>query len=126
MYRTYDAIWGVVDSPYLLQATATNTAALMGFYLPDHPLTYDMFLHWRLTMYAAHVERLKPHHGDNAIFINDGESDANDLRQIFERVEWDTPFPIRRAGNPEPIRYVHIVRCYGYRRYTGLDWSVGG
>ncbi len=87
----------------------------MGFYLPDHPLACDMFLHWRLTMYAAHVERLKPHLGDNAIFINDGESDASDLRQSFERVEWDPPFPIRRAGNPEPIRFVHVVRCYGYR-----------
>ena len=112
--------------PVFVAGNGYQYCALMGFYLPDHPLASDMFLHWRLTMYAAHVERLKLHYGDNAIFINDGESDAGDLRQIFERVEWEPPFPIRRAGNPEPIRYVHLVRCYGYRRYTGLNWSVGG
>ena len=112
--------------PVFVAGNGYQYCALMGFYLPDHPLACDMFLHWRLTMYAAHVERLKPHLGDNAIFINDGESDAGDLRQSFERVEWDPPFPIRRAGNPDPIRFVHVVRCYGYRRYNGLDWSVGG
>ncbi len=112
--------------PVFIAGNGYQYCALMGFYLPDHPPTYDMFLHWRLTMYAAHVERLEAHLGDNAIFFNDGESDVNDLRQIFERVEWDPPFPIRRAGSPTPIRYVHIARCYGYRRYTGLNWAVGG
>ena len=112
--------------PVFIAGNGYQYCALMGFYLPDHPPTYDMFLHWRLTMYAAHVERLESHLGDDAIFFNDGESDVNDLRQIFERVEWDPPFPIYRAGNPTPIRYVHIARCYGYRRYTGLNWSVGG
>ena len=48
--------------------------ALMAFYLPDHPPTYDMYLHYRLTMYAAHVERLKLHLGEDANFINDGRA----------------------------------------------------
>ena len=102
--------------------------ALMAFYLPDHPPTYDMYLHYRLTMYAAHVERLKSHLGEDAIFINDGRADDADLRAVFERVEWEEP-PLaiwRRPLNKEPIRFLHIARCYGYRRYTGLDWAVGG
>jgi 4-amino-4-deoxy-L-arabinose transferase-like glycosyltransferase len=102
--------------------------ALMAFYLPDHPLTYDMYLHYRLTMYAAHVERLQLHLGEDAIFINDGRADDADLHAVFERVEWEEPpFLIwRRPLNAEPVRIIHIARCYGYRRYTGLDWAVGG
>ncbi len=101
--------------------------ALMAFYLPDHPPTYDLFLHWRLTMYAAHIEQLKPHLGEDAVFLNDGEADDQDLRAVFERVEWDPPYAIwQRPTYSTPVRYIHIARCYGYRRYTGLDWAVGG
>ncbi|HZO89827.1 MAG TPA: glycosyltransferase family 39 protein [Chthonomonadaceae bacterium] len=101
--------------------------ALMAFYLPDHPETYDMFLHFRLTMYAAYVDRLKQRLGQDAIFINDGEVDDRDLREVFERVEWELPLPIwRRPLYNEPIRFLHIARCYNYRRYVGLDWAQGG
>ncbi len=101
--------------------------ALMAFYLPDHPPTYDLFLHWRLTMYAAHIAQLKPHLGEDAVFLNDGEADDQDLRAVFERVEWDPPYPVwQRPTYAAPVRYIHIARCYGYRRYTGLDWAVGG
>src|SRR6185436_10984860 len=48
--------------------------ALMAFYLPDHPETFDLFLHGRLTMYAAHIERLKAHLSEDAIFVNDNRS----------------------------------------------------
>ncbi|HZP83983.1 MAG TPA: hypothetical protein VFB21_20250, partial [Chthonomonadaceae bacterium] len=101
--------------------------ALMAFYLPDHPETYDMFLHFRLTMYAAYVERLKLRLGQDAVFVNDGKVDDADLRQVFERVEWEPPLPVwRRPLYDRPIRFIYIARCYGYRRYTGLDWARGG
>lgn len=102
-------------------------AALMAFYLPDHPITYDLFLHFRLTMYAAYVADLKRHLGEDCIFINAGEADDSDLRSIFTRVEWQRPFAIWRhplyAG---PIAMIHIAKCYGYRRYVGLTWASGG
>ncbi len=86
-----------------------------------------MFLHFRLTMYAAYVDRLKQRLGQDAIFINDGEVDDRDLREVFERVEWELPLPIwRRPLYNEPIRFLHIARCYNYRRYVGLDWAQGG
>jgi 4-amino-4-deoxy-L-arabinose transferase-like glycosyltransferase len=102
-------------------------AALMAFYLPDHPETYDLFLHFRLTMYAAHVERLKQLLGQDAIFVNDGEADDADLRQIFTQVKWEPPLLIwRRPLYAQPVHSLHIARCYGYRRYVGLDWARGG
>jgi hypothetical protein len=102
-------------------------AAEMAFYLPDHPETFDMFLHYRLTMYAAHAARLKSHLGQNAIFVNDGEAEDRDLRQVFARVAWDRPYPIwRQPLYSQPIRHVHIARCYHFRRYVGLEWAEGG
>lgn len=107
--------------------------ALLAFYLPDHPETEDMFIHNRLTMYAAYVENLqnkvardgKP--GQDAIYVNDNEVEDRYLREQFERVEWEPPLPIyRRPYSSEPIRTVHIARCYGYRRYMGLDLHEGG
>jgi hypothetical protein len=101
--------------------------ALLAFYLPDHPQTHDLFLHFRLTMYAAYVDTLKAHLGEDAIFVNDGQADDRDLRQIFTTVLWEPPFPIwRRPFYAEPIRTIYIARCYRYRRYTGLAWALGG
>ncbi|HZT44022.1 MAG TPA: glycosyltransferase family 39 protein [Chthonomonadaceae bacterium] len=101
--------------------------ALLAFYLPDHPETHDLFLHFRLTMYAAHVDRLKALLGEDAIFVNDGQADDGDLRKIFTTVQWDPPFPIwRQPFYTEPIRTIYIARCYRYRRYTGLEWALGG
>ena len=113
--------------PVFLCTNGYQYAALLGFYLPDHPEVYDMFLHFRLTMYAAHVERLKVHLGENALFINDNASEAPYLRQIFERVDWAEPLPIwRRPYYDFPIRTMHFARGYNYRRYTGLEWAEGG
>jgi hypothetical protein len=101
--------------------------ALLAFYLPDHPETFDLFLHGRLTMYAAYVERLKTHLGEDAIFVNDNRSDESDLGQIFERVEWTEAIPVwRRPYYDAPIRTMEIARCRNYRRYTGLEWTEGG
>ena len=101
--------------------------ALMAFYLPDRPPTYDLFLHFRLTMYAAYVENLKAHLGEDCVFVNDGEADDADLRKIFTRVEWEKPLEIYRPGySSVPVHSLHIARCYGYRLYTGLEWARGG
>ncbi len=115
------------NKPVFIAGNGYQYCALMGFYLPDKPETFDLFLHFRLTMYAAYIDRLKLHLGENCVFVNDGEVDDSDLRQIFDRVEWDPPFYIwRRNLYSEPIRTVHIARCYGYKRYVGLEWAVGG
>lgn len=101
--------------------------ALMAFYLPDHPPTYDLFLHGRLTMYAAHVQDLKARLGQDAIFINSNRSNEGDLKQLFERVEWEAEYPIwRRPYYRAPIRRMQFARCYRYHRYVGLQWAVGG
>jgi 4-amino-4-deoxy-L-arabinose transferase-like glycosyltransferase len=101
--------------------------ALMAFYLPDHPEAHDLFLHFRLTMYAASVETLKQHLGEDALFINAGEVDDADLRKIFTDVVWQPAFAIwRRPLYSQPIAYIHIAKCYGYRRYIGLQWASGG
>ena len=101
--------------------------ALLAFYLPDHPATYDMFIHDRLTMYAAYVENLQDKLGADAIYVNDNQVEDADLRYQFERVEWEPPLPIyRRAYSAEPIRTVYIARCYGYRHYMGLRLHEGG
>lgn len=119
---------GVGGRKVFLAGNGYQYCALMAFYLPDHPPTYDMYLHYRLTMYAAHVERLKDHLGEDCLFLNDGRADDHDLRTVFERVTWDEPpFPIWRPPyNREPVRFIHIARCHGYRRYTGIEWAVGG
>ena len=102
-------------------------ASELAFYLPDHSETQDLFLHFRLTMHAAYIERLKNHLGEDAVFVNDNESEDKYLRQIFESVTWDRPCPIyRRPYYAEPIRTVHIARCRNFRRYVGLEWAEGG
>jgi 4-amino-4-deoxy-L-arabinose transferase-like glycosyltransferase len=102
-------------------------AAEMAFYLPDHPETFDLYLHFRLTMYAAYVERLKDHLGEDCLFINSGQADDRDLRLIFEDVEWQPPFDLwRRPLYNRPIASIHIAKCRGYRRYVGLQWAQGG
>jgi hypothetical protein len=101
--------------------------ALLAFYLPDHPETEDMFIHNRLTMYAAYVENLKGKKGEDAIYVNENQVEDAPLRYQFERVEWEPPLPIyRRPYSSEPIRTVYIARCYGYRHYMGLRLHEGG
>jgi len=101
--------------------------ALLAFYLPDHPETNDMFIHNRLTMYAAYVENLQGKIGYDAIYVNENEVEDSFLREQFEHVEWEAPLAIyRRPYSAEPIRTVHIARCYGYRKYMGLRLHEGG
>jgi len=78
-------------------------------------------------MFAAHIDRLKARLGENAVYVNDNNIEAKYLNQIFERVEWEEPIPIwRRYYSKEPIRYLYIARCYGYKRFVGIDWHEGG
>jgi hypothetical protein len=101
--------------------------ALLAFYLPDHPPTEDMFIHNRLTMYAAYVENLQGKLGQDAIYVNENQVEDPFLREQFERVEWEPPLVIyRRPYSADPIRTIHIARCYGYRRYMGLRLHQGG
>jgi 4-amino-4-deoxy-L-arabinose transferase-like glycosyltransferase len=113
--------------PVFLAGNGYQYCALLAFYLPDHPETFDLFLHDRLDMYAAHVGRLKAHLGEDAIFVDDATANDSDLRAIFERVDWEPPLPLwRRPEYAEPIRVIHIARCHRYRLYTGLKWAEGG
>ena len=115
------------SKPVFLIGNGYQYCALLAFYLPDHPRTQDMFLHYRLTMYAAYVEELKDRIGRNALFVNDTQAEDRDLHAIFHRVEWQPPLPIyRRPYYTEPIRTLYIARCYDYWRYTGTDWHDGG
>jgi hypothetical protein len=114
-------------SPVFIAVNSYQYAGLLAFYLPDRPETFELFLRNRLSMYAAYIERLKAHLGENAVYVNDNASEDPYLRQIFERVEWDAPIPVwRRPYAQEPIRALYIARCYGFKRYVGLDWAEGG
>lgn len=116
-----------LGKPAFIATNSYQYSGLMAFYLPDHPQTFKLYLHTRLSMYAAHIEDLKAHLGENAIYVNDNEVEDGYLREIFERVEWDTPMPIwRYAYSKEPVRTLHIARCYGFKRYIGLEWAEGG
>lgn len=115
------------SGPVFLAGNGYQYCALLAFYLPDHPETFDLYLHNRLDMYAADVDRLKAHLGESAIFVDDNEANDSDLRKIFERVDWDPPLPLwRRPAYSEPIRVLHIARCRNYRLFTGLKWAEGG
>lgn len=113
--------------PVFLTGNGYQYCALLAFYLPDHPDTHDLFLHYRLTMYAAYVESLRTKLGEDAIFVNDTQREDADLHLIFQQVTWDPPLTIyRRPYYKEPIHTLHIARCRGFRRYVGTDWHVGG
>ncbi len=101
--------------------------AELAFYLPDHPDTRDLFLHNRLTMYAAYVEELKGHLGEDALYLNDNRVEDPYLRSLFTSVEWAESLPIyRRPIYQEPVRQVQMAHCRGFRRYVGLEWADGG
>ena len=113
--------------PIFLAGNGYQHCAELAFYLPDHPETHDLFLHNRLTMYAANVDELRQHLGQDALFIDDSESNASDLGQLFDSVEWEPPLKVwRRPVYDEPIHIVHIARCRGMRRFVGLQWAEGG
>ncbi len=101
--------------------------AEMAFYMPGHPHTYDLFLHWRLTMYAAYIQELKGKLGENAIFLDVWRHNDPDLRSIFNRVIWEPDYLIwRKPLYSKPIASISIARCYNFRKYVGLRWASGG
>ena len=113
--------------PVFIVGSGYQYCAEMAYWLPDHPRTYDMYLHYRLDMYAAYVEELTEKLGQDAVFINDTMAEDADLRKVFTEVTWDPPMPIyRKPYYSEPIRTVYIARCKGYRLYTGTAWHSGG
>jgi 4-amino-4-deoxy-L-arabinose transferase-like glycosyltransferase len=113
--------------PVFIVGSGYQFCAEMAYWLPDRPRTYDMYLHYRLDMYAAYVEELTEKLGQDAVFINDTMAEDADLRKVFTEVSWDPPMPVyRRPYSSEPIRTVYIARCRGYRWYTGTSWHSGG
>ncbi len=113
--------------PVFLAANDYQYASALAFYLPDRPETYDLFLHTRLSMFAAYLDRLQAQLGNNAVYVNDNDREKRYLEQIFERVEWETPIPIwRRNYSKEPIRTLYIARCYRYKKFVGSAWHEGG
>ncbi len=118
---------GKQHRPVFIVGSGYQYPAMLGFYLPDRPETFDMFLHFRLDMYAAYVEHLTARLGQDAVFINENQTEDADLRKVFTEVTWDPPLPIyRKPYYAGPIRTVYIARCRGYRLYTGTSWHVGG
>ncbi len=113
--------------PIFIVGSGYQYCAEMAYWLPDHPRTYDMYLHYRLDMYAAYVEELTEKLGQDAVFINETMAEDADLRKVFTEVTWDPPMPIyRKPFYSEPIRTIYIARCKGYRLYTGTAWHSGG
>ena len=113
--------------PVFLAGNDYQTCALLAFYLPDHPQTFDLFLGYRLNFYAARIEELRDHLGENAVFVNETKGEDAALREVFERVEWTGPYPVwRRRYFAEPIRYHYYARCYKFRRFIGIEHAHGG
>ena len=113
--------------PYFIAGNGYQNVALLGFYLKDHPETYDLFMHNRLDMYAVYVERLKSHLGEDAIFVDDNDARDADLRLLFEEVVPEPDLVVwRRPLYNVPIKTLHIVRCRKFRKYVGLEWAEGG
>ncbi len=101
--------------------------AEMAFYMPGHPHTFDMFLHWRLTMYAAYIHQLKGKLGDNAIFLDVWRHNDPDLRALFQSVTWQPDYLVwRRPLYSRPVANISIAQCFNFTRYVGLHWASGG
>ena len=113
--------------PVFLTGNDYQTCALLAFYVPGHPQTYDLFLGYRLNFYAASVEDLKAHIGDNALYVNETKGEDAELRTLFERVQWSGPNPVwRRPYFAQPIRSHYYGRCYDFRRFIGISQAHGG
>ena len=113
--------------PVFIAGNDYQTCALLAFYLPDHPQTFDLFLGYRLNYYAADIDTLKAHLGENAIYVNESRGEDAELHTLFDRMEWAGPFPIwRRPYFAQPIRSHYYGRCYHYTRFIGLTQAHGG
>ncbi|HLJ57971.1 MAG TPA: glycosyltransferase family 39 protein [Chthonomonadaceae bacterium] len=113
--------------PVFIASNDYQTCALLSFYLPDHPRTYDLFLYTRINEFAVDADDLRRHVGENAVFVDTDMSQDEALREQFESVEWSGPFPVwRRPYFREPIRVHFYARCRGFKRYLGTTRAVGG
>ncbi len=113
--------------PVFLAGNDYQTCALLAFYVPGHPQTYDLFMGYRLNFYAAHVEELKAHMGANALYVNETTGEDSELHTLFERVQWSGPKPVwRRPYFAQPIRSHYYGRCYRFRRFIGISEAHGG
>lgn len=113
--------------PVFLAGNDYQTCALLAFYVPGHPQTYDLFLGYRLNFYAARVDDLKAHIGDNALYVNETPGEDSELHTLFERVQWSGPEPVwRRPYFAQPIRSHYYGRCYEFRRFIGISRAHGG
>jgi len=99
----------------------------LAFYMRGRPSTHDLFMHNRLDMYAADVERLRLHLGEDAIFVDDSNVNEADLKRLFEEVVWEPPYNVwRKPEYSVPIRTLYIAHCRRFKRYVGLEWAQGG
>jgi hypothetical protein len=98
----------------------------LAFYLPGHPQTYCLMLDDRGNQYEF-WENANLLVGRNALMINDDKSPDHleDARQVFSRVEVEPSLSIYRAGIAQPIRYIQIFRCYGFKGYSREKWQNG-
>lgn len=98
----------------------------LAFYLPDHPVTYQLALHERASNYMF-WEDPNRRIGDNAVFVNDagGLDGLPECRAIFARVDVRPPLEIHRWPYKEPIRVLQIYRCYGFKGYDRRKWQDG-
>ncbi len=122
-----DAMQHKDGKPVFICGNNYEFPAEMAFYMPGHPHTYDLFLHWRLTMYAAYIHELKGKLGDNAIFLDVWRHNDPDLRAIFNRVTWEPDYQVwRKPLYNNPVASISIARCYNFTKYVGLRWASGG
>jgi hypothetical protein len=113
--------------PVFVAANNYQTCALLAFYLPDHPQTYELFLGYRLNNYAVNIDELRQRLGENALFVDEYKGEDAGLRALFERVEWTEAFPTwRRPFFSQPIRSHNFAKCYNFRRFIGLLRANGG
>ncbi|MDE2127963.1 MAG: glycosyltransferase family 39 protein [Armatimonadetes bacterium] len=113
--------------PVFVASNGYEYCSEMAFYLPDHPQTWDLFLHNRLDTYATSIDQLRAHLGESAIFVSDSQQSDKDLRAIFGSVEWQPPMPVYRPGVYRgAIKTNYIALCGNFNRYEGLNWASRG
>jgi undecaprenyl-diphosphatase len=106
--------------PVAVGAATYDNASRLAFYMSGQPRAYCFFLHTRPNSYLLWNQEGRPKPGGNALVIDDqpdGKPSAPNYRAIFERVV-PVPEPVyvyRRPLYAEPVRILHLFRCYGYR-----------
>jgi len=101
--------------------------SILSFYLPGHPTTYSLCLHTRENNYMFWDDPNK-RLGQNAVFVNDGDSPTDTLdecRSVFEKVDSQPEIKIYRPGGHLPIRVLQVFRCYNFKGYVPSQWQSG-